>query len=64
MRNSNAPFARTLAMVAALAAAAALAEIGPYESRGKGGKRPHRSVGTKAFLRAAAKRRNKKASNV
>ncbi len=41
-----------------------LASIGPYESRGKGGKRPHRSVGTKAFQRAALKRRNKKARHV
>lgn len=57
-------------MMAAIAAAMAmptsqqqaqLAAIGPYESRGKGGKRPHRSVGTKAFQRAALKRRNQKA---
>jgi len=37
--------------------------IGPYESRGKGGKRPHRQTGTKAFQRAAAKRRNKARSH-
>lgn len=66
MRSSNTSFARAIAMMAAIAAATALpagaqqralAAIGPYESHGKGGKRPHRSVGTKAFQRAAAKRK-------
>lgn len=37
----------------------ALNAIGAYESRGKGGKRARRSVGTKAFQRAAAKKRNR-----
>lgn len=36
----------------------ALAKIGPYESRGKGGKSPSRHVGTKAHKRAATKARN------
>lgn len=62
------PFHRALAMMAAIAGAMTLdtlaqrkrlAALGPYESRGKGGKRPHRSVGTKAFQRAAAKRARK-----
>lgn len=63
----SAPFARARAMMSALAAIAslaftqqqaALAALGPYVSRGKGGKRPHRSVGTKACQRAACKARN------
>lgn len=68
MRHS--PFARAISMFSAVAAAMALpvgvqrqqamAAIGPYEPRGKGGKSPRRSVGTKAFQRQAAKRRNKK----
>lgn len=68
------PFSRAISAMAAIAAAAMslpngqqqaqLAAIGPYESRGKGGKRPHRSVGTKVFQRAALKRRNKKARHV
>lgn len=37
---------------------AALARIGPYESRGKGGKQPGRHVGTKAHARVARKARN------
>lgn len=65
------PFARAIAMMGLIAAAVraypfpgvaqqqALAGIGPYVSRGKGGKRPHRSVGTKAFQRAALKKRNR-----
>lgn len=66
----NTPFAAAIAMFSAIAAAqslpaghqrqSAMNDIGPYESRGKGGKRPHRSTGTKAFQRMAAKRRNKK----
>lgn len=61
-------FARAVAMMALVAKAmalppgqrqGALAEIGPYVSRGKGGgKRPFRRVGTKANQRAALKRRN------
>lgn len=63
------PFRRAIAMMAALSAAmtlpvhlqqGAVAGIGNYTSRGKGGKRPHRSVGTKAFQRAASKLRNQK----
>jgi PAB1-binding protein PBP1 len=66
-----APFARARAMMAAITAvmaafpipggtqAAALNGLGPYESRGKGGKRPHRRVGTKINQRAALKRRNR-----
>lgn len=69
----SAPFARARAMMAAIAAAMALAPlvqqealaaIGPYKSRGKGGKSPRRSVGTKAFQRAATKHRNRKARHV
>lgn len=63
----SAPFSRSLAMMTALAAAMAmapmqqqmaLAAIGNYESRGKGGKRPHRHVGVAASRRAALKARN------
>jgi hypothetical protein len=65
-------FDRARLMMAAIAAAmsanptpglaqkAALDAIGPYESRGKGGKRPHRSVGTKAYRRAAIKTRQRR----
>lgn len=68
------PFARARSMFAAIAAvmaafpvpggtqAAALNGLGPYESRGKGGKRPRRSVGTKAHQRAALKARNRQRS--
>lgn len=68
------PFARARAMFALVSAAMmanpipgvgqqmALNAIGPYESRGKGGKHPHRRVGTKAFQRAALKRRNQRAA--
>ena len=64
------PFSRAMVMAAAVSAIlsraqgnysaqqAGLVTLGPYESRGKGGKRPHRSVGTKAHQRLAAKRRN------
>jgi hypothetical protein len=61
------PFARALAFMSALADALsmpmaqqqlALATLGSYESRGKGGKRPHRKPGTKANQRQAAKARN------
>lgn len=62
----GAPFARAQALFALIAAAMnnpmaafPLAGIPAYESHGKGGKRPHRSVGTKAYQRAALKRRNK-----
>lgn len=67
MRQSNAPFARARALMAAIQLIAgmalpqqhaALAALPAYESRGKGGKRPRRSVGTKAFQRAASKARN------
>ena len=37
----------------------ALDGVAPYKSRGKGGKRPHRSVGTKAYQRMALKKRRK-----
>lgn len=66
MQRSN-PFARAMAMMAAITDIMAMApsvqksmlsQIGPYESRGKGGKRAHRSIGTKANARAAAKSRN------
>ena len=70
------PFARLRATMALIAAAmqahplpgvaqqmALQQAASTYESHGKGGKRPHRSVGTKAFQRAAAKRRNKARSH-
>lgn len=69
MRGS--PFKRAVAMFAAIQAALAafpmpgvnqqmaLNAISPYQSRGHGGKRPRRSVGTKAFQRAALKKRNR-----
>jgi hypothetical protein len=65
MRSS--PFSRANAMFAAIAAAmalpafaqrGALASVGSYESRGKGGKTPSRKAGTKANGRAALKARN------
>lgn len=71
MRRSSAPFARARALAAALQLIsgmalaqqqAALAALPPYKSRGKGGKRPHRSVGTKACQRAALKARNVRAN--
>lgn len=37
---------------------AALGALGPYTSRGKGGKRAHRPTGIAAVRRAAGKRRN------
>lgn len=63
------PFARAIAMMAALAAAATLPthlqqarvrEIGPYESRGKGRGMPNRKArgAGMAAHRAAVKRRN------
>ncbi len=63
----SSPFARASAMFAAIAAAmslapamqqVALSQIGTYESRGKGGKSPHRRTGVKAAQRAARKARN------
>lgn len=61
----GAPFNRALAIFAAIAAAMRnpmaapqLADMPIYKSHGKGGKKPHRSVGTKAYQRAALKRRN------
>lgn len=66
-----APFARALAMMSLVAAAmsahagnygaqqAALGAIGPYKSRGKGGKRPHtKGNGSAKVRRAAVKARN------
>lgn len=61
-----APFSRARAMfalvVAAMAAAnptAALAALAPYESRGKGGKQPHKKGnGSARSKRAATKARN------
>lgn len=59
---------RAGAMMALIAAAMALpmgqqrdalSDIGPYESHGKRKTRRHDCGGTKAFQRAAAKRRNK-----
>jgi hypothetical protein len=35
-----------------------ISSIGAYKSRGKGGKRPHRSIGTAAHQRHARKLRN------
>jgi hypothetical protein len=62
------PFHRALELFAALAMVlelpsaaartAAYAELRPYESRGKGGKRPHRTTGIAGVRRAATKRRN------
>lgn len=60
------PFHRAAAMMALIAAAmrsaapqAAMAAIGPYVSRGKGGKRPHRAnTGAACIKRAAIKKRN------
>lgn len=67
------PFARALALAASIgaimsqAAAGAMSQIdskialsglGSYESNGKGGKHPHRRVGTKANKRASIKARN------
>lgn len=64
------PFERAQAVAAAVAFAlsltdtaarqAALADTPAYKSRGKGGKRPHRHVGTAAAKRAAVKARNVK----
>lgn len=63
-------FKRSLAMMTAIAAVMARAagnfalqqsgvkELGPYKSRGKGGKTPSRHVGTKAHQRAALKARS------
>lgn len=63
------PFSRARAMFATIAAAVALASplaqkdalsaLAPYKSRGKNKARTHNRGGTKAFQRAAAKRRNK-----
>lgn len=65
------PFARAIAMASMIAAAmaanpwpglaqqAALSKIGDYESRGKGGKEPHRrGNGSIKVKRAARKARN------
>lgn len=69
------PFSRlraTMALVAAAMVANPMAGVaqqmalqqaaGGYESRGKGGARARRSVGAKAFQRAAAKRRNQRSA--
>ncbi len=69
MNQSNA-FSRSKSMFAAIATIIAmgmpamaqqqkLASLGEYTSRGKGGKRSSRSVGTAAFRRAAVKAKNK-----
>jgi hypothetical protein len=69
----NNAFARARSMMSLIAAAfsmpvhmqqAALAQITPYKSRGKGGKHPHRRVGTKAHARSAAKSRNQRRHRV
>lgn len=63
-------FARARSMMAAIGALVAqglrgfelqhgIASMGPYKSRGKGGKRPHRSCGTAAHKRHAQKLRNR-----
>lgn len=64
------PFAQAITMFRLIAAAIAaagsdstmrkelLGEIGPYESRGHGGKSPRRPTGVAACRRAAAKHRN------
>lgn len=56
------PFARAIAMMAAIAAAmgnqAGLLGIGQYKSRGKGGKRAHTASGTRRNQRAAVKTKN------
>lgn len=60
-------FRRATAMMTLVAAAMAapfgqrqaqLAAIGPYKSRGKGGKRPRHMTGISAMKRAAKKARN------
>lgn len=65
-------FHRASLMMAAIAAVMAqtagspllqqqrLAELGPYESRGKGGKRAYRASGISAARRAAMKARNRR----
>lgn len=70
MRTTRTPFARAMAMMAAVASImsehahnfafqkAAIAKLGPYESRGKGKTRRHDNGGTKAHQRAATKHRN------
>jgi len=65
------PFAAAIAMMAMVQAAmaipefsrrqAALAELGPYEGRGKGKTRHHDRGGTRAYQRAALKKRNRAA---
>lgn len=61
------PFSRVMSFMSALAAIMAmnttqqqigLAQLGTYESRGKGKTRIHNRGGTKAHARAAAKARN------
>ena len=67
--NNNGAFSRAKSMMSAIAAVLAagfntaeqrakLVALGQYESHGKGGKHPHRSVGTAAHKRAALKARN------
>lgn len=56
-------FFSALAAIAMLSAGeqqAKLLALGAYESHGKGGKQPHRRVGTKAHARAALKARNQR----
>jgi hypothetical protein len=43
----------------AIAAQAALAQVGPYEGRGKGKTRTHDGGGTRAHQRLAQKQRNR-----
>jgi len=63
-------FARARSMMAAIGALMAqglhglklqqgISSLGEYKSRGKGGKRPHRSCGTAAHKRHAQKLRNR-----
>lgn len=65
----SSPFSRARSMMSAISAIlsmglgamatqASISNLGAYESRGKGGKRPHRSTGTAAARRAASKRQN------
>lgn len=71
MKHDLSAFSRARTMMAAISAMIAqglkgidlqqgIGALGPYESRGKGGKSPHRRVGTKAYARAALKRQNQR----
>jgi len=65
-------FKRAIAMMAAISSAmslqagflrdSALAAIGPYVSRGKGGKNAHRKSGAAQIKRASMKRKNRRAA--